>query len=80
MALHFDPVAELAEARKYKILADSLNHPETAEICDRFSILVALCEHKAMILRELDRLIFYEDPKSSHPIDWPDPKTNDRIH
>lgn len=62
----FDPAVEEVHAKQFNTLADFFDEPQTKDVSQRFSMLVALCEEKANLLRELNRLPLFQpdDTKS----------------
>lgn len=62
----FDPTVEDVHAKQFSTLADFFDEPQTKDLCQRFSMLVALCEEKANLLRELNHLPLFraDDAKS----------------
>ena len=61
----FDAATEVLHAQHFNTLADFFNEPQTKDVAERFAILVALCEEKANILRELNQLPLF---RPDHPM------------
>jgi hypothetical protein len=53
---HFSPEDEVRQAKKYKALALRLERRHSTNLAERFTILAALSEEKALILQEIDDL------------------------
>jgi hypothetical protein len=65
----FDPATEDIHAQQFSTLADFFNEPQTRDVSERFAMLVALCEEKANILRELNQLpLFRPDSPMSRQV------------
>jgi hypothetical protein len=60
MAKPFDHEYETSEAGKFKTLAAICERTDTIGLSERFSILAALCEEKAKILKELVEQVVFD--------------------
>ena len=52
----FTPDEELSQAKWYKALASKLERRQSTDLSELFSILAALAEEKALILKQIDEL------------------------